>query len=128
MVLPRAFILHHKFAKQRQKLEQLYRDLEIVELPDRIFRASRIESSLVVAKDLRQTDSPPFTVLRSTVVSDADRAAFLKTGHVTTTRVVERAFPPSDYGDLWIPSLCRLWEYLGESPCLGDFLTIHRGN
>ena len=127
LVLPRAFILHHTFAKQRQKLEQLYRDLEIVELPDRIFRASRIESSLVVAKDLRQTDSPPFTVLRSTVVSDADHAAFLKTGHVTTTRVVERAFPPSDYGDLWIPSLCRLWEYLGESPCLGDFLTIHRG-
>lgn len=127
LVLPRAFILHHKFAKQRQKLEQQYRDLEIVELPDRIFCASRIESSLVVAKDLRQTDSPPFTVLRSTVVSDADRAAFLKTGHVTTTRVVERAFPPSDHGDLWIPSLCRLWEYLGESPCLGDFLTIHRG-
>ena len=126
-VLPRAFILHRKFAKQRQRLEQQYRDLEIVELPDRIFPASRIESSLVVAKDPRQTDSPPFTVLRSTVVSDADRAAFLNTGHVTTTRFVERAFPPSDQGNLWIPSLRRLWEYLGQSPCLGDFLTIHRG-
>ena len=126
-VLPRAFILHHKFAKQRQKLEQQYRDLELVELPDRIFRASRIESSLVVAKDPRQTDSRPSTVLRSTVVSYADRAAFLKTGHITTTRFVEREFPTSNQSELWIPPLRRLWEYLGQSPCLGDFLTIHRG-
>ena len=126
-VLPRAFILHRKFAKQRQRLEEQYRDLEIVELPDRIFRASRIESSLLVAKEPRQTDSPPFTVLRSTVVSDGDRAAFLNTGQVTTTRVVKRPFPPSDHAKLWIPALRSLWEYLGESPCLGNFLTIHRG-
>ena len=126
-VLPRAFILHRKFAKQRQRLEEQYCNLEIVELPDRIFRASRIESSLLVASEPRQTSSPPFTVLRSTVVSDEDRTAFLSTGQVTTTRVVKRAFPPSEQGKLWIPALRSLWEYLGQSPCLGDFFTIHRG-
>ena len=126
-VLPRALILHKKFVRQRQKLEQQYRDIELVELPDDLFRASRIESSLVVAKNPRHTDSRPYTLLRSTVVSDADRTAFLKTGHITTSRLAEREFPTSNQGDLWIPALRSLWEYLDDSPCLGDFLTIHRG-
>ena len=125
-VLPRAFILHKKFARQRQKIEQQYRDIELVELPDDLFRASRIESSFVVAKNPRRTDSRPYTVLRSTVVSDADRAAFLKTGHITASRLVEREFP-TNQGNLWIPPLRSLWEYLDKSPRLGDFLTIHRG-
>ena len=126
-VLPRAFILHKKFARQRHRLEQQFRDIELVELPDRIFRASQIESSLVVARDRRETTSAAVTTVRSTVVSDADRAAFLKTGHVTATRFVERRFPPSEQDGLWIRSLRRIWEYLAQSPCLGDFLTIHRG-
>ena len=127
VVLPRAFILHRKFAKQRQLLERRFRDIEIVELPDRIFSASQVESSLVIAKDPRKTDSRPFTALRSTVVSDSDRAAFLESGHVTITRSAERPFPSSEPGRLWIPPLSSLWEYLAQSPCLGDFLTIHRG-
>ena len=126
-VLPRAFILHKKFARQRQRLEEEYRDIEVVELPDDLFRASRIESSVVVAKEPRHTDSLPHTILRSTVVADADRAAFLKTGRITASRRVKREFSTSSEGDLWIPPLRSLWEYLAESPRLGDFLTIHRG-
>ena len=126
-VLPRALLLHRKFAKQRQQLEQQYRDIELVELPDRIFRESRIESSLLVAKDLRQSSSPPVTVLRSTVVSDHDRTMFLKTGQVTTSRSVERPYPAPDQDVLWIPPLRQLWEYLRRSPRLGDFLAVHRG-
>ena len=126
-VLPRAFILHRKFARQRAKLEQRYRDIEIVELPDDLFRASRIDSSVVIAKNPRRTGSRRHTMLRSTVVADADRSAFLKIGHITTSRLVEREFFTANQGDLWIPPLRRLWEYLAESPRLGDFLTIHRG-
>ena len=126
-VLPRAFLLHKKFERQRQKLEQQYQDIELVELPDDLFRASRIESSLAIAKNPRHTDARPYTLLRSTVVSDADRTTFLKTGHITTGRLVKREFPTSNQGKLWVPRLRSLWEYLDESPCLGDFLTIHRG-
>lgn len=126
-VLPRGFILQRKFAHQRRRLEQQYRDLELVELPDRLFRASGFETSLVIAKNPRMQDDHPVTLLRSTVVSDRDRTAFLKTGHVTETRHAERPFSVSSSGNLWIPALDKVWNYLAQSPSLGDFLAIHRG-
>ena len=126
-VLPRGFILQRKFARQRRRLEQLYSDLELVELPDRLFSASGFETSLVIAKHPRKQDDAPVTSLRSTVVSDSDRATFLKTGRVTATRYTQRPFPNSQRGDLWIPALSKIWDYLAHSPCIGDFLAIHRG-
>ena len=126
-VLPRGFILQRKFARQRRQLEQRYRDLELVELPDRLFRASGSETSLVVAKDPRPEDGHTATLLRSTVVSNHDRAAFLKTGRLTATRNTERPFSGSTRGDLWIPALSKVWDYLAQSPQLDDFLAIHRG-
>ena len=61
------------------------------------------------------------------MVSDNDRATFLKTGKVTTSRSVERPYLTSDQGVLWIPPLHQLWEYLRRSPRLGDFFVVHRG-
>ena len=126
-VLPRGFILQRKFAQQRRQLEQRYRDLELVELPDRLFRASGFETSLVIAKEPRHRDARAATVLRSTVVSDRDRAAFLKAGRLTATREAERTFPGTSTGHLWIPALNKVWDYLAPLPRLGDFLDIHRG-
>ena len=126
-VLPRGFILQDKFARQRRQLEKQYRNLELVELPDRLFRAAGFETSLVVAKDPRPENAISATVLRSTVVSDQDCAAFLKTGRVTATRDAERPFRDPTPGTLWIPALNKLWDYLARSPRLGDFLDIHRG-
>ena len=51
-VLPRAFIRSRKFAGQRKRIEELYGEVEVAELPNRIFRASGVESALVVARDL----------------------------------------------------------------------------
>ena len=126
-VLPRGFILQRKFARQRRQLEQRYRDLELVELPDRLFRAAGFETSLLIAKNPRFRDSRAHTVLRSTVVADHDRVAFLNTGRLTTTRHAERAFHGSASGDLWIPALNKVWDYLAPLPRLGDSLDIHRG-
>lgn len=125
-VLPRPFILDRQFAEQRRKIEKLYGEVELVELPDRIFGASVIESALLIAREPRPP-APAFITLRSTEVSDFDRVAFLKTGKTTTERHVVRAVGDPPSGELWVPPLQAVWDYLLTSPRLQRHFTIHRG-
>ena len=125
-VLPRPFILDQQFAEQRLKIEKLYGDVELVELPDRIFGASAIESALLIAYEPRPP-APAAITLRSTEVSDFDRIAFLKTGKTTSERRVVRAVGDPPSGELWVPPLQAVWEYLLTSPRLQSHFTIHRG-
>ena len=126
IVLPRTFILDEKFSSERKVLEKLYSDIEVVELPDRLFRFSNSESALVIAREQR----PPgrtITTLCSTEVSDHTRVEFLKTGKVTVRRQAERAIEGSISGDLWIQQLDTVWKYLQTAPRLGENFQIHRG-
>ncbi|MXW19736.1 MAG: N-6 DNA methylase [Gammaproteobacteria bacterium] len=125
-VLPRSFILNKKFARARKRVEQLYADIELVALPDNLFRESRIESALLIARG-RRNGNVRETVLRSTEVFRHGRDEFLKSGKVTTQRVLERPMPDVPSGNLWIPPLGAVWEQLSELPRLDEFLTAHRG-
>jgi hypothetical protein len=125
-VLPRPFILEQQFAEQRRRIEELYGNVELVELPDRTFRASKAECSLLIANDPRPTDSR-IIKLRSTEVADRDRSKFLKTGETTTSRQLVRPVPNKPTGELWILPLQTLWRYLERNPTLGERLTAHRG-
>lgn len=116
-VLPRSFILERQFAEQRRRIEELYGFVEIVELPDRIFGASSVESAALIARDLRARGSTHLTI-RSTEVADRDRTEFLKTGRTTVQREIIRDVAKPE-GRLWIPSLHDLWTYLAEAPQLG---------
>jgi N-6 DNA Methylase len=120
-VLPRPFILERQFAEQRQRIERLYGSVEIVELPEGTFAASDIESSLLIAIEPRPP-APQCVTLRSTDVADRDCAAFLKTGVTTSQRELARPLEDKPSGNLWIPPLARLWDYLAFYPRLGDHL------
>lgn len=125
-VLPRPFILGRQFADQRRRIERLYGDVELVELPDRVFGASVIESALLIGREPR----PPalnLIRLRSTEIADRDRDAFLKTGETTVQRSLVCPVSDQPEGDLWIPSLALVWQYLEKFPRIGDLLTVHRG-
>jgi len=112
-VLPRAFILEKQFAQQRRRLETMYSSIEIVELPDRIFGVSQVESSALIAKHLR-TGSDADAQIVATVVADRDRQAFLTHGHVTEKRQTTKSLSELPQGDLWIPPLGELWTYLAD--------------
>jgi hypothetical protein len=120
-VLPRAFILDRQFADQRRRLEKLYGDIELVEVPDRIFRYSQVESALLIARE-RRPPAPPLIKLRSTEIADRDGKRFLQTGEITKTRTQVRDATTKPSGDLWIRNLASLWAYLKPYPRLGDFL------
>ena len=125
-VLPRAFILDLKFDEERRRIEELYGDVELVALPEKIFAASKVESALLVARDPRPP-APAVITVRSTEVADHDRITFLKTGRTTMERRVKRAVGNPPRGDLWIPPLPDLWNYLVSAPRLSDYFAIHRG-
>ena len=125
-VLPRPFILNPKFGTERRRIENLYGNVELVALPDRIFAASTIESALLIARDPRPP-APAVVIVRSTEVADRDRITFLKTGRTTAERRVERSVGNPPGGNLWVPPLPQLWNHLEPVPRLSDDFTVHRG-
>lgn len=125
-VLPHSFIFGKKFNDQRKALERSFNEIELVELPKDIFRASVIESSLLIARR-EANECRPYRNLRSTEVSGKDRLGFLKTGKTTVQRRERRNIGSRITGNLWIPSLKTIWDYADSSPCLGELFSIHRG-
>ena len=125
-VLPRAFIREDRFAHQRRRIEALYGAVELVDLPDRVFKVSQVEAALVIAREPRPP-APAVIRLTSTEVTDRDRAGFLRDGHVSAQRVQARDVPREPSGDLWIPPLRSLWHRLEPAPKLGEKLSVRWG-
>lgn len=126
-VLPRGFILDRQYAGIREEIEKNYDTIEIVSLPDRIFQASGIESSLLIARDRRQFKATGRTKLTSTTVTDADRIGFLSVGKISSRSCDERAVIAETLGQLWLVELKDLWDYLATYPTLGSAVELHRG-
>jgi hypothetical protein len=95
-------------------------------LPDRTFGASVIEAALLIANDPRPP-APAVITVRSTEIADRDRSAFLKTGKTTTQRQLVRPVSENPTGELWIPPLAALWQYLDAYPRLKTKLQPSRG-
>jgi hypothetical protein len=127
-VLPRPFLAGKQYEAQRKKIEDTYKDIEVVSLPDRTFKASVIRSSLLIAHSPRSMDraAPSMTSLRTTVVSEHDRDHFLRTGAVSETRSIKRSLSAAR-GDLWIGELDELWRYLADYQRFDAVATVHRG-
>ncbi|MDE0453728.1 MAG: N-6 DNA methylase [Chloroflexota bacterium] len=125
-VLPRTFLLGDKFADARKRIEQLYTEIELVALPDNLFGVSQVDSALLIARE-PASNGIRDTTLRSTEISERESVEFLKSGKITTQRVLSRPMPDSPSGDLWIPTLKEVWEHLSDFACLGDSFSIHRG-
>lgn len=125
-VLPKSFIADREFRPQRQKLESMYGEVELVDLPDRIFEGSGSNSTLLIAHGKRAADSWGIS-LHSAEVAGRDEQSFLKSGKVTARRSLSRhvGYPPC--GDLWISPLHGLWESVVDNPTLGGRLEVHKG-
>ena len=126
-VLPSGFISGKQYAGIRRRIEQTYANIELVSLPDRIFRESTVESSLVVAQELRPQKGVGPTALRATTVRDVDRPGFLQQREITSQSTNVRAPEDPKEGNLWIEELYDVWRYLRNYPTLGMFVDVHRG-
>ena len=126
-ILPRAFIDERQFRDQRKRVEALYRDIELISLPEGTFRTSGVEASVIVARSPRDEDLGRPISLTSTVVSRRLRDEFLRLGTSVISRTKSRMASIHPDGDLWIRELDALWHYLADYPRLGAMFAIHPG-
>ena len=87
-VLPPTFILERRYREVRSLLERTYGTVEIVEIPDDVFSASRMAASLLIAKDRRTATDEPVITIRSSEVTLRDRLPFLRAGVITRSRAL----------------------------------------
>ncbi len=122
-VLPHGILRQKQYAKLRARITELYSEVELVSLPDRIFAKAGYESALLIATEPRLT-SQMQTTLISTVVNDADQKEFLETGKTSESRRTTKRVADSW---LWIGALDDVFEYLDRNPRLSSVADIYRG-
>ncbi len=123
-VLPRQFISGKGYDDVRSELTRRFRELEVVALPDRVFRHSLLETSLLIGRVVGGDSTT--TTVSFVEVKDRDRTRFLEEhagsrhdlGHKTSTEAA-RSF--------LIPALNEVWDRLANNPRLRDVTEIHRG-
>ena len=81
---------------------------------------------LVIAREPGSGESTAIN-LRSIEVSYPDRISFLKTGRTTTQRRVVRMMDNLPSGELWVPPLSAIWNYLKTASRLGEHFSIRQG-
>jgi hypothetical protein len=126
-VLPSSFIFEKRYRKVRALIESRYTSVEIVEIPDDVFSASRTAACLLIARNPRTVSDEPRITIRSSEVTLRDRLPFLKAGVISRSRSLTRWMSNTPSGDLWVPALHEVWAYLSDRPKLGDHLELHRG-
>ena len=127
-VLPPGFTDAKKYVAIRKRIEKTFQNIEVVSLPEHMFKVSQISSVLLIAKDRRiSPEASPRTSLRSAFVKSQDRERFLSTGEISGYREVVRPALPTPSGNLWIRELDELWGYLSNYPIFGCLVEIHRG-
>jgi len=122
-VLPRTFITGYAYRELRATLGSTYGRLELVALPDKVFRHSDAEAVLLLAEG-KPTDSIHIV---SALVEKEDLQTFKHRG-ISSYRT-ERDVPTIDLErtDLWEPPLSQVWERLRSSERFGSVAEVHRG-
>ncbi|MDB5439997.1 MAG: SAM-dependent methyltransferase [Caulobacteraceae bacterium] len=124
-VVPNTLLVDRRYRDQRREVEKLYREVELVSLPDGVFNVSQLDTALLIARGLRQPHDTQ--CIRSSAVYDADKKRFAVTRAPSHTTVEIRAPSTVADGGLWSPPLQHLWVALQGCPRLGSLVHGHWG-
>ena len=123
-VVPRALLVDKSYRELRRQVEVCYREIELVSLPDGVFNVSEADTALLIARE--PLTSTRQQRVRSSEVFDRDIKPFMRTGAPSRTRESVRVQPGTE-GDLWLPPLSSLWEYLNVNTKVGALVHGHWG-
>lgn len=125
-VLPRVFLDGSGYRDVRHRLGERYEEVEIVNLPDKVFEQAEHETALLMTNRPRGS-SRPVSVLHGKV-KDADRSLFLSRHQVSRE---EKGIRTIDVlrDSIAVVDLNEIWECLAEFPTVRDATdgSIHRG-
>lgn len=125
IVLPSNFLLGSKYSALRETVTKQYANIHTVQLPDRVFGAAKIESSLLVASSRIENEAEARS-LSSISVMDSERESFLR-GGVLPEPVTKFLHQVDDR--IWVHPSEDLWNDLRRKQLhtLGEHFTAHRG-
>lgn len=124
-VVPNTMLVDRRYRAQRRAVEQLYRDIELVSLPDGVFNVSQLDTALLIARDLREPGAAQR--VRSSAVYDADKKRFAVDRTPSHVSEETRSAPTTADGTLWSPPLQHVWSALRDFPRLGGLVHGHWG-
>jgi hypothetical protein len=124
-VLPRAFISGVHYAQLRTLVASVYGQLELIALPDRVFRHSDAETVLLIASTVKR-DSHIYIITKE--VLPKDLPLFLTQGTPSTKNELEVSIADvSQNPVLSEPPLSQVWGYLEHYNRFGSIAEVHRG-
>ena len=124
IVLPRRFVDGRAYRDIRSDIAGRYTEIDLVALPDKVFRHSDVETVLLVAAQRKGKQRR----LSTGEVRKDDLQSFYQT-HQPSHRSSVR-FDPATHdfkSRMWIPALAEVWEAATYLKTLGEVAEIHRG-
>lgn len=131
VVMPSGFSSHKVYREHIRRICEIYGDVEVMQLPESVFRHASIGAEILIAQcrrdeDARRVDARDETTLRKSVVRRADWPRFTQTLQTSGSDVVQ-VDPRKSPGLVALRPLRRVWDYLAGSPALGSVAEMHRG-
>lgn len=131
VVMPSGFSSHKVYREHIRRICEIYGDVEVMQLPEGVFRHASIGAEILIAQcrrdeDARRVDARYETTLRKSVVRRADWPRFTQTLQTSSSDMVQ-VDPRKSPGLVALRPLRRVWDYLAESPVLGSVAEMHRG-
>jgi type I restriction-modification system DNA methylase subunit len=124
ILMPKGFAKGEHYKELRKSIYDTFANIEVVGLPENIFRHSGIETVLFLAHGEKRRAS----YLHTAFVRTTDYEDFVQNGDVTwheeTSITAEAA--ESDYS-FWYTPQRKILDELIELPKLGEYVSIHRG-
>ncbi len=123
-VLPRSFLKGRSYKSVRSEIGQTYSSLELLALPDKVFRHSDAEAVLLLASKRKGQ----MGTLRTGQVDRDDLAHFYLTHEPTRRSEVDFKLSEDTFrNSIWLPSLPIVWKATSRMRRLRDVAEIHRG-
>ena len=131
VVMPSGFSSHKLYREHIRRICEIYGDVEVMQLPEGVFRHASIGAEILIAQcrrdeDAQRVDARNETTLRKSVVRRADWPRFTQTLQTFSSDMVQ-VDPRTSPGLVALRPLRRVWDYLAESPVLGSVAELHRG-
>lgn len=123
-VLPRPFLDGQMYRAVRRQIAERYAAIDLVALPDKLFRHAEVETALVMAHSPIRHDQ---TRIHFSEVIQSQRERFLDDGTVTRADTATSTPDVAEAIGFHVPVLQELWEHLAHLPKLGSVAEIHRG-
>lgn len=131
VVMPSGFSTHKVYREHIRRICEIYADVEVMLLPEGVFRHASIGAEVLIAQSRRSDSiigegSSDESTIRKSIVRRTDWPRFTQTLQTSSSDVIQ-VNPRTSPGLVALHPLRHIWDYLADSPVLGNVAELHRG-